>query len=310
MSHSEHSDLASIGRRLREAREARGATTQDAAAALHLPLVVIESLEAERFQQLGAAIYVRGHLRSYLRWLALPEVLVESALKQVDHEPPALRSATHVPHLRYLADRYAVRAVYVLLTLSIIVPALWVATEHANLGAPREAARSLDQAPLPLTPAAGVADATTITPSAAVAATVAAPLVPPGAPPMPAAASQAIEEHTVIASLAPFYGSEARTSPQPELPSALEAEQWQFRFLDDSWVEIVGSDGQRLEYGIVRAGAERRYPAGAIARVALGNATAVRIARAGSEVDFERFRRANVARFAVSSEGELRPLGE
>ena len=305
MSHPENSEHASIGRRLRQARETRGATAADAAAALHLPLNVIESLEAERFQQLGAAVYVRGHLRSYLRWLDLPEVLVDSALKQVDANPPALRSATHVPHLRYLADRYAVRAVYVLLTLSIIVPALWVATEHANLGGARDTARSLDEAPLPLTPnpAAPALPGGDTTAETATVASV------PLTPPLPAAA----EEHTVIASLAPFYGSESRSqTPLPEVPAAAAspADQWQFRFLADSWVEIVGKDGQRLEYGLVRAGTERSYPAGSIARVALGNATAVRIERDGSVLDFDRFRRANVARFAVSSEGELRPLGE
>lgn len=305
MSHPENSEHASIGRRLRQAREARGATAADAAAALHLPLNVIESLEAERFQQLGAAVYVRGHLRSYLRWLDLPEVLVDSALKQVDANPPELRSATHVPHLRYLADRYAVRAVYVLLTLSIIVPALWVATEHANLGGARDAARSLDEAPLPLAPnpAAPALPGGDTTAETSTVASV------PMTPPLPAAA----EEHTVIASLAPFYGSESRSqTPLPEVPAAAAspADQWQFRFLADSWVEIVGKDGERLEYGIVRAGTERSYPAGSIARVALGNATAVRIERDGSVLDFDRFRRANVARFAVSSEGELRPLGE
>jgi cytoskeleton protein RodZ len=248
---------------------------------------------------------VRGHLRSYLRWLALPEVLVDSALKQVDANPPALRSATHVPHLRYLADRYAVRAVYVLLTLSIIVPALWVATEHANRGAVRDAARSLDEAPRPLSPnpdalsSAGSSGDGTGTALAEVT--------------MPPLAPAAGEEHTVIASLAPFYGNEPRNQPPlPEVPAAAAspADQWQFRFLADSWVEIVGTDGQRLEYGIVRAGTERSYPTGAIARIALGNATAVRIERDGGAVDFERFRRANVARFAVSSDGELRPLGE
>jgi len=307
MSHPETSEHASIGRRLRQAREARGATTADAGAALHLPLTVIEALEAERFPQLGAAVYVRGHLRSYLRWLGLPEVLVDSALQKVDANPPALRSATHVPHLRYLADRYAVRAVYVLLTLSIIVPALWVATEHANLGAPRDAARSLDQAPVPIVPG-GASPA--LRQGAGETAATAALTDMPVPPPLPPGLA---EEHTVIASLAPFYGTESRAQPPlPEVPAAAAspADQWQFRFLADSWVEIVGKDGERLEYGIVRAGTERSYPAGSIARVALGNATAVRIDRDGGAVDFERFRRANVARFAVSSDGELRPLGE
>ena len=42
--------------------------------------------------------------------------------------------------------------------------------------------------------------------------------------------------------------------------------------------------------------------------VVLGNAAAVRVTRDGAEVDLTPFRRANVARFALSSDGSLAPV--
>ncbi len=56
---------ARIGARLRAAREARGLTTLQAAEKLHVDPRILEALEAEDFAALGAAVYVRGHLRRY-----------------------------------------------------------------------------------------------------------------------------------------------------------------------------------------------------------------------------------------------------
>lgn len=283
-------ERASIGQRLREARLSLGLTPQEVADQLHLPLAVVEALEAERFEQLGAPIYVRGHLRSYLRLLKLPEVLLQGALRQVGEAPPELRTTTHTPRLKYLVDRYAMRAVYVLLTLSIIVPALWVATQHAGLGGMQREARSLDLPPrsvAPAEPAQGQVEA-------------------------PAPASASPERETVVASLAPFYGaSPASEPPVPAAPEAPEVEAgWLLSFAEDSWVEVLDREGRRLEYGLVRANSELRYPAGQVARVALGNAAGVTVLQQGDLVDLQPFRRANVARFAVSSDGSLQPAAD
>ncbi|MCK7592976.1 helix-turn-helix domain-containing protein [Pseudomarimonas salicorniae] len=282
----------SLGPRLREAREARGLSTLQAAEQLHLPHAVIESLENERFEQLGASIYVRGHLRSYLRLLELPEVLAEEGVRKMGEAPPALRTTTHTPRLKYLTDRYAMRAVYVLLTLSIIVPALWVATQHAGLGGMPRSARSLDAPPVP------AQDSGPRSPAA---------LQPGAAQQLPAAPA---ERETVVASMAPFYNAPRSAEPEPAESETSAAGGWLLRFSEDSWVEVLAVDGRRLEYGLVRADSERRFPQGQVARVALGNAGGVEVLRDGASVDLQPFRRANVARFAVSSDGSLQPTSD
>src|SRR4249920_1159914 len=55
----------SIGERLRAGRERAGLSVAAAAEKLHLDNKVIEALEADRFADLGASVYVRGHLRRY-----------------------------------------------------------------------------------------------------------------------------------------------------------------------------------------------------------------------------------------------------
>jgi cytoskeleton protein RodZ len=125
----------------------------------------------------------------------------------------------------------------------------------------------------------------------------------------------------VVASLAPFYSTtppETAATPEPgdaDAASIADPDQraesgWLLRFKEASWVEIVDRDGQRVEYGLIPAASERRYPAGSLARVALGNAGGVEVRRGSEALDLRPFRRANVARFAVSSDGSLQPSSD
>ena len=73
----------------------------------------------------------------------------------------------------------------------------------------------------------------------------------------------------------------------------------------ESWVTVTATDGSSLENGLVPANSERRYAAAQVARLTIGNALAVDVQNQGRNVDMGGFARANVARFAVSSDGSL-----
>lgn len=60
-----------IGEALRTAREALQLTLRETAEQLHLDPRVVDDLECERFDALGAPVYMRGHLRRYALWLEL-----------------------------------------------------------------------------------------------------------------------------------------------------------------------------------------------------------------------------------------------
>jgi cytoskeleton protein RodZ len=76
----------------------------------------------------------------------------------------------------------------------------------------------------------------------------------------------------------------------------------------DSWVQIIGPDGSTVEKGLLKTGEERSFRNGQVGRVVLGNAAAVEVQQAGSTVDMTPYKRANVARFTVSSDGSLAPV--
>ena len=83
-----------IGARLRVARERRGLTVLQAAEKLHLDARVLEGLEVGNFEPLGAAVYVRGHLRRYA------ELIGESPAELLDlyeHATPLRPDLTRIP---------------------------------------------------------------------------------------------------------------------------------------------------------------------------------------------------------------------
>ncbi|MEJ7747309.1 MAG: RodZ domain-containing protein [Luteimonas sp.] len=106
------------------------------------------------------------------------------------------------------------------------------------------------------------------------------------------------ERSTVAASMAPM----------PSRPAAAPA--LSIHFNGDSWVEVISADGAMLEKGLIAAGTQRSYATGQVAKILLGNASAVVVSRAGQPVDLAPFQRANVVRFAVSSDGSLAPFAD
>ena len=73
----------------------------------------------------------------------------------------------------------------------------------------------------------------------------------------------------------------------------------------ESWITVTGIDGGNLEQGLVPADSERRYAAAQVARLTIGNASAVEVEHQGRKLDLGGFSRANVARFTVSSDGSF-----
>jgi cytoskeleton protein RodZ len=73
-----------LGERLRSARKARALSLEQVAESLHLDESVILALENERFEEFGAPVFVRGHLKTYARLVGLPLDGVIEAYKKAD----------------------------------------------------------------------------------------------------------------------------------------------------------------------------------------------------------------------------------
>ncbi|PPU76090.1 MULTISPECIES: RodZ domain-containing protein [Xanthomonas] len=268
------------GQHLREAREASGLSLDEVAGKLRMPAHVVRSLEQEDWQRLGAPVFVRGQLRSYARLLRvdLEPLLQQATIAPV--EPVKLVSHTHTPRARRIVESTARKAMYVVITGVFAVPVWYATRSHLDGKAPSTV--SLDSMP--------VAANTRGTASAAQPATVPRERAAP-----------------YIASMTPVPSA---TPAAEQAPSAAQAGSLSLSFSGDSWVQILAPDGSAVEKALIHAGERRNYAPGQVGRIVLGNASAVEVQQGGSIVDVKPFQRANVARFAVSSDGSVVPASE
>lgn len=270
------------GQHLRDAREAAGLSVDEVAGKLRMPAHVVRSLEQEDWQRLGAPVFVRGQLRSYARLLHvdLEPLLQQAAIAPI--EPVKLVSHTHTPRARRILESTARKAMYVVITGVFAVPVWYATRSHLDGKAPSTV--SLDS--MPEAPGTGT---------------------PVNAATQPASAPRE-QPAPYIASMTPV----PRATPEVETPAASAASggSLSLSFSGDSWVQILAPDGSAVEKALVRAGERRSYSPGQVGRIVLGNASAVEVQQGGSIVDVKPFQRANVARFAVSSDGSVVPASE
>ena len=139
--------LQGCGALLHQAREAAGISLADAAAQLKMPARVLEAIEQENWQQLGAPVFIRGQVRSYAKLL---KVDAEPYLQQAGFQGvqvAELVSHSHVPRYRRVMESMARRAVYVVITAAIAVP-VWFATQSQVGRGAFQATASLDVVPV------------------------------------------------------------------------------------------------------------------------------------------------------------------
>lgn len=288
-----------LGQRLRAARERAGLSREQAAQRLRLPHVIVEAMEREDWQRLGAPIYIRANLSAYLNLLGLPAALVEGPVNMA--ATPRLEALERRPRLQQVFERGVRNLVYLTMTAVIAVPAVWLAT-HYQSGSPMatvslepDAIPSVDPFTLPeASPDESIAPGDEVM-TALAASDANGEVNPPqeddadtpAEVPLPAAASA-----PVMAAMASF--------PRPALAAARQ-DVLRLVFREASWLEVLGADGRRIERDLVPAGSEREYPISESLRITLGDADAVEVRRGTERIDLTPFRSAKVARFAVSS---------
>lgn len=273
----------SIGLRLRAAREKSGLSQEQAGQQLRLPVAVIDAMEREDWARLGAPIYARSYLGSYLRLLGLPPEL--AAPVAVPSATPVLVPMASRSRFRRTVDTSLRNAVYLVMTAVLVVPVVLVARHYQNA-----------ERPLPLT----------LEPDPSVLPALDAGSAGPGpaGEALPVPGREVAGPEPVMASMAPVPNN----APAAESPAAAPSDGGLvLRFSGESWLEANDPQGQRLERAVLNAGAERRYAVGEVGYITLGNAAVVEVLHDGEVLDLTPFRAANVARFTVSSAGEPQP---
>lgn len=305
-------DGPGFGSRLRAAREARGLDLETCGHALHLPVRVLRQLESNDLGSIDYQVYLGGYLRKYGRYLDIEESEIEAVVAKFKPAQPKLVATGGVSHSRYLLDQYAKAATYVVLTLVIAVPTVWLGmrgtlTRDMSHLAPLDAAPVAQQdAPSPAAPAASS--------STVAIAQAATPVTPPAAA---TSAPHAAATQPLLASMVPvpnFDTDVAITPPTagnaPAISSSSGAHSLTLDLPSSSWVEVIGKDGTRLEYGLLPAGTNKTYHSDQPLEVRLGNATGAQVSVDGQPVPLDPYRRANIAHFRVDmQDGKATPAG-
>ena len=283
-----------LGERLRSARKARAVSLERVAQALHLDEGIVLALEEERFDALGAPVFVRGHLRAYAKLLGLdaetlltayepdkPEEVVTPAVEQ-----RVGRSVTINPMILGVS----VLAVCVVVALSTYViqgddavaPDLAQRSSRAeSMPIPSPAASDSQQpkASSPKIATAVSASAQATEPSRRSASIetappVAAPTVAESTPSEPAQGESTQAESTQAEST---QAESTRAEPNETVarPPA-DGIRLSLLFREASWVEISDVN-QRLIFGLQREGRRREVVGEPPISLLLGNAKGVEL---------------------------------
>ncbi len=286
----------SFGSRLRAAREARSLDLEACAHTLKLPARVLRQLERDQYDGIDSKIYLGSYLSKYGRHLGINEASIQVELDRIKQIEAPLVATGGISHSRFLLDRYATAATYVVLTAVIVVPMIW-------LGVRGTLDRDLSHlAPLDATPVAQAptdiqeADSTIVDEKTG-------KLIPLSTPKVMLAPEQ---NQPLLASMAPFPSLDAgslSSAPAKAVTSAIDAgkgaHSLSLNLAAASWVEVVEADGTRLEYGLLPAGSNKTYHSDQTLEVRIGNAAGAQVSIDGRPLGLDDFRRANVAHFGV-----------
>ena len=265
------------GGMLRVERERRGYSVQHVAEELHLEIRVIEALETNRFEALGAPVYARGHLRKYATLLGLSPATVLARYEALGGTPP---DPTPVPAVMAVPLRVERRRVSKL--------PLWIAAAIVIVAGLAWLVFQLLQA----RGAIGTTSAVTA----------------PTAPQQPTVneSTTLTEPTTVTEPIAQAPAPVAQAAPQASSPTPA-AVRLRLEFIEPSWTEIYDASGKRLMFDMGTPGRVRSVAGTPPLRVSLGLVSAVNAQVNDRPIVVPRRAGWDSTKFVIEADGSVRP---
>lgn len=281
------------GQMLLSARQAAGISIEEVARALKFSPRQVAALEADDYQILQGATFIRGFVRSYAKFLRLDPVPLLSLLEQTTPVRPAqvavpanMGEASPKPFV----ERYQRTLLVVLLLL--VVAAVGAYLYSREEGSPEEGAVAASaggesqQNPVASPAPEPVAPATVATP----------PVVPVTTPePMPATAAA---PSPAAPPATPASSSVPAVPTPPAAPGAGER-QIILDFESRTWVEIKDASNRIVLTGEYAAGAHQAASGKPPFKLWIGKASGVRVNYGDKRVDLTPYSRDDVARLTL-----------
>jgi cytoskeleton protein RodZ len=279
---------AGIGTRLRAAREKKGLTVLQAAEKIHVDPRILESLEAEDFAALGAAVYVKGHMRHYAELVGEQPAELQELYTNSTRAAPARPDLTHIPRGLPESDprKLAGPAVVVIVAVAAIGVFWWLLNVPSEKPQPTKVQESAQSSaaptaeseapPEPPTPAPaqqGLGAKRAAPPKSTVSAAVAATATPGTGKNASVSSSEGAAATPPPAAVRAVASTESSSSAPP--PTRAKQGELTLKFSSDSWAEVYDASGQRLFYDVGAASSAHTVKGAAPMRVVLGNASGV-----------------------------------
>ncbi|MEL7024815.1 MAG: RodZ domain-containing protein [Pseudomonadota bacterium] len=287
-----------LGVWLREARTDRALTTAAVAQALHLDVDIVEALESEAFESLGATVFAKGHVRAVATYLGLD---VEEAARRfhsasgtaIDAQPDLIVQY----HSKPPRDRrWAVGAVFALLLVLIagLAWVVWVLTRDGSATEPVAVASTA-------TPAeTTVAAETAVEPVSEAEETVDSFAERLNRARIDESAAQAVSAAPDRAQATPTRESVVTPVANRDAGTAAPSGAVEFEFSASCWYEVRDAGGTRVAYGTAQPGLTRTIRGTRPLSVVIGVADAVTVRVDGGEFAITpAMRRGRTARFSI-----------
>ncbi|OGS96444.1 MAG: hypothetical protein A3H31_07585 [Gallionellales bacterium RIFCSPLOWO2_02_FULL_57_47] len=298
----------SPGKMLREARELLGLSVMDVASQIKFAPRQIEALEADDYQRLPEAAFLRGFVRSYAKILHLDAETVLTALPQNKAVPAELIPGSvgePFPDVNSVL-RQNLNWLIAALLLAIIVAglALWqfTAPPEQSPGQPRD---TLVESPVSLPeeiqikPEEPVPEAAVIEPEAPKTRPSTETEAPkrrhsietdaPRTRPSAAAAQSSVEAAGTEASRVARQNQATASDTEPDASAPVIS--LRLEFSEESWAEIKDREGKILSSRIHAGGSEMRLSGRAPLSILIGNAPSVRLYFRDKEIDLAPYTR-------------------
>ncbi len=293
-----------IAAQLTRLRAARGQTPAEVATALRCDTKIIDALEGERWAELGAPVFSRGHLRRYAEFLGVP---ADPLLEQWNAEQggstvlPDLSRGPQAP--RPLDTQRWGRRLAMLAGAFVIALAAWWILQGAEMRPAATLAPVEASVPMPTVP---------VVPAPAPADLAPVPAAPSALAPAPDAAPDAALDAVAdaVSGAVPVAAVPVVVTPAVAAPSVPgDGVAVVFTASELCWAEVVDATGARRLYALLEPGQRVSVQGAPPLRVVLGrgDVTALEISGNPAVIPADAVRN-TVARFEIAASGVIRAL--
>lgn len=273
-------NMGTLGAYLKKTRELHGISIEELASSTKINISVLAALESDNFKKLPAPIFVKGFIRSYLKYLGVDPKeailfyeLLMSPTRKPDTKIDELSDRDGVKINKYkvkLSTRVVISALsVVIIVLSLVVYNLYTKTGKSNkevVSGDQMVLKMSEQKPATV-PAPVVAPANTPAPTP--------PVVAPAAP-APVAKPAPVVAQTPTPASAPAPATTAK-------PVVVFTQKVTIRATADLWVKVKIDDGRPFDF-LLRTGGVKKLEATKELKVLLGDASAATIEYNGESI--------------------------